>query len=534
VTAAANVVLKERRDIGFALLISILLGLTIVRLIGLKFSVVDLFYDEAQYWAWSRDLAFGYSSKPPLLAWIIAAAEKVCGSGEACIRAPAPILYFATCLTAFGIAKTLYDERTAFWAALVIAFAPGTVFSARIISTDVPLMFCWALALLFYLKLLGSPRLRWGIGFGLVLGLGLLAKYAMIYFLLGVALAAAFDTDARALLRKPALGLGLAIAAAVVAPNMLWNAEHGFVTFMRVGENVKGDGFAFDPLQLPLFLLAQFAIVGPIAFTVLVLAFARIRSSTPPRADRLLLAFTIPPLAVITAAALVTKVNANWAAASLVPGAILAAAILVRHKEWKWLAASVAVGVWVQGVLLAGDAVARRVGLPPLLGGDVYRATMGWRELGEAAGRLAQAMGARTLAAERRSDTAAMAYYWRDRPERVLEWPLPETAEFDLTGGLNEAAAEPVLLITGCPFPERLRSFYTTVEPVGRIDAASGPNSIREFAAFLLSGHLGPIRPLAPCESGTYPPQFLQPMAVPRAPTDRNEVDSRDRPTARQ
>ena len=514
-TATANIVLKERWRIGLPLLVSVLLGLTLVRLIGLKFSVVDLFYDEAQYWAWSRDLAFGYSSKPPLLAWIIAAAEKMCGSSEACIRAPAPVLYFGTCLVVYGIARTLYDERTALWAALLIAFAPGAVFSARIISTDVPLMFFWALALLFYLRLLGAPRAGWGILFGLALGLGLLAKYAMIYFLLGIGIAVVFDGDTRALLCKPALWLGLAVATAVVTPNMVWNAEHSFVTFMRVGENVKGDGFGIDPLQLPLFLLAQFAIIGPIAFTVLIFAFPKLRSSTPPRADRLLLAFAIPPLALISAAALVTKVNANWAAASFVPGAILATAILVRRKEWKWLAASVAIGVWVQGVLLTCDAVATKVRLPELLGGDIYRATLGWRVLGTAAGRLAEQLGARTLTAERRSDIAAMAYYWRDQPQHVLEWPLPETTEFDLTRGLDDEAPEPILLITGCPFPERLHSFYTNVVPVGRIDAAAGPTSVRGFAAFLLSSHRGPIRPLAPCESGTVPAQFLKPLALP-------------------
>lgn len=367
-TAAANIALKEPRRTSLALLLPILLGLTFVRLIGLRFSVVDLFYDEAQYWAWSRDLAFGYSSKPPFLAWIIAVAETVCGSSEACIRAPAPVLYFGTCLATYGVAKVLYDERTAFWAALLVVLAPGAIFSARIISTDVPLMFCWALALLFYLKLLGTSRLGWGIMFGLAFGLGLLAKYAMIYFLLGVALAAIFDPDARALLRKPALWLGFAIAAAIVAPNILWNAEHRFVTFVRVGENVKGEGFGFDPLQMPAFLLAQFAVIGPIAFMVLIFAFVRMRSSTLPRADRLMLAFAIPPLALVTAAALVTKVNSNWAASSFVSGAILAAAILVRRNAWKWLVASVAIGAEVQVLLLTGDAIATRVRLPDLLG----------------------------------------------------------------------------------------------------------------------------------------------------------------------
>src|SRR5437870_5283804 len=66
---------RARIEPGFGLAVVILAALTVVRLIGLKFSLVDLFFDESQYWAWSRELAFGYFSKPPLLAWIIAAAE---------------------------------------------------------------------------------------------------------------------------------------------------------------------------------------------------------------------------------------------------------------------------------------------------------------------------------------------------------------------------------------------------------------------------------------------------------------------------
>ena len=87
-----------------------MVAVTAIRLVGLTFSDVDLFFDESQYWAWSRELAFGYFSKPPLLAWVIAVAEFVCGSGEACIRAPAPILYLGTSLVSYLIAEALYDE----------------------------------------------------------------------------------------------------------------------------------------------------------------------------------------------------------------------------------------------------------------------------------------------------------------------------------------------------------------------------------------------------------------------------------------
>jgi 4-amino-4-deoxy-L-arabinose transferase-like glycosyltransferase len=161
---------------GLGLAIALIAILTFIRLAGLTFSTVDLFFDEAQYWAWSREPAFGYFSKPPLLAWTIALAERICGSSEACIRAPAPILYFGTSLLVYAVARQLYESKTAFYAALSIALATGTAFSARIISTDVPLLFFWALALLAYVKLINGGDMRWGAVLGVALGLGLMAK----------------------------------------------------------------------------------------------------------------------------------------------------------------------------------------------------------------------------------------------------------------------------------------------------------------------------------------------------------------------
>lgn len=51
--------------------LNLLLLIAAFRLVALAANATDLFMDEAQYWAWSRDLALGYFSKPPLIAWII-------------------------------------------------------------------------------------------------------------------------------------------------------------------------------------------------------------------------------------------------------------------------------------------------------------------------------------------------------------------------------------------------------------------------------------------------------------------------------
>jgi 4-amino-4-deoxy-L-arabinose transferase-like glycosyltransferase len=487
---------------SFGLALGILATVTLARLIAMRFSVVDLFYDESQYWAWSRELAFGYFSKPPLLAWIIAAAEHVCGSGEACVRSPAPILYFGTSLLVYGVAREIYNEQVAFFAAISLALATGCVFSARIISTDVPLLFCWALALLAYVKLVNGGSAWWGALLGVALGFGLLAKYAMIYFLLGVALAAAFDRDARRLLREPALWLALAVAAVMIAPNIVWNLNNGLATFRHTGDNIQGTGVKINPLRALEFLASQFAVFGPILFAALLAGIVRIASPMVSRADRLMLAFAIPPLALITVTAMVTRAFANWAAPAFISGLIVAVALLVRRGAWKWLAVSIGIGVLVQTGLFAGDAIATRLHVPLLAKGDVYNRTLGWRELGEQAGRLARQAGARTITAEFRNEVASMIYYWRDQPEQVLAWPggpVPEDS-FELTRALNDAAPEPILFVTRCGATARLSAYFSTVEPLGTFSTPTGPTSTRQYAAFKLTGRRAPIGPLGPCQ----------------------------------
>ena len=83
---------------GLALFALVVMALTALRLLGLWNAQTDLYVDEAQYWTWSQDLAWGYFSKPPFLAWMIAAAEPACGSTEACVRAPSTLSWAATAL----------------------------------------------------------------------------------------------------------------------------------------------------------------------------------------------------------------------------------------------------------------------------------------------------------------------------------------------------------------------------------------------------------------------------------------------------
>ena len=142
----------------FGRLVLVLSALLAVRIVALAFNATDLFFDEAQYWTWSQELAFGYYSKPPLIAWIIAGSTSLCGDSEFCIRLPSPVLHTMTALTLFWLASRLYGPREGFWTGVVFAMLPGVAFSANIISTDVPLLFFWAVALYALCVLMDTRR----------------------------------------------------------------------------------------------------------------------------------------------------------------------------------------------------------------------------------------------------------------------------------------------------------------------------------------------------------------------------------------
>ena len=77
------------------LTLGILALLLTVRVAGVIASPLNLYADEAQYWRWSQDLAWGYYSKPPMIAWVIYVSTAVFGDTEWAVRIAAPFLHTA-------------------------------------------------------------------------------------------------------------------------------------------------------------------------------------------------------------------------------------------------------------------------------------------------------------------------------------------------------------------------------------------------------------------------------------------------------
>jgi 4-amino-4-deoxy-L-arabinose transferase-like glycosyltransferase len=393
--------------------------------------------------------------------------------------------------------------RTGFWAAMFVAFGTGAVFSARIMSTDAPLVMFSAIALFAYARLMETPDRRHALLLGFAIGAGLLAKYAMIYVLPGLVLAAAFDKRARGLLGQPELWLALGVALVVASPNLAWNAAHGFLTFRHAGGNVSGEPIEPSLLHPLEFLASQFAVFGPVVFGVALaamIALAEKNSRLWPQ-DRILLAFALPALVAVTATATLMHAYANWAAMSFVPLAVLAAAVLVRRNSHVLLWGSLALGLWAQVTLIGADAFATRISLPFLAKPNPYFRTLGWNAYGRAVGELARKRGISVIATDTRAEVASLLYYWRDRPEQILAWATTDDLPgFEITRGLTAAVEQPVLFVSQCQDVDRLERFYAKVTPLGVI-VPDGPMP-RAFTAFRLEEPRGPIEPLTPCREG--------------------------------
>lgn len=324
-------------------------SITLIRLLTLPFSQINLGPDEAQYWWWSREIDFGYFSKPPMIAWLIGFTTALFGNEEWAIRLSSPIITYGTSIMLFAISRHLYNAQAALWAGLVWITLPIIALSGIIISTDIPLLFFWSFSLYAFVRLCdstpGQSRLFWTLMLGLGLGLGMLSKYAMIYFPLGMGLAFLLSSHARQALHPWRLLGVLVIAGLVFTPNILWNAAHNFQTLTHTRANASWNGSLLNPSELLEFLLTQFGVIGPILFGFFIwslfhLSTRRAQSKGNFDKDLLLLAFALPPLLIISLQAFISRANANWAMAAYPAVIILVTVWLLRVERTGWLKAS--------------------------------------------------------------------------------------------------------------------------------------------------------------------------------------------------
>jgi len=434
--AAANAEPAALRGLAAWLFVSrpvvaVAAGALLLRL-GL-FAGLELYFDEAYYWTWSRHPAAGYFDHPPLVAWLATFSRLF--PGEFGLRLPSAVLGASAILLCAGLARDLSDRpRAPLLAAVLAALCPALVLTGSLALPDAPAVALSALAM----RLMLRDGTRAWLAAGAAAGLALLSKYNTGVVAVGLLASAFFAPRLRAELRTRGPWLGALVAAALFLPCLHWNARNHWISlrFQLAHGLVGGAG----PADFALFLAGQLAVLGPVVLPLGLAGLFRVRSERGVRLG----CMTVSILLLGAWSAARARAEWNWTAAAapaLCAGTAVALSELARALR-PILAISLAFSVlpvgWL-GAEVRAPFVARPTDAP-------FKRFHGWRDMAQQA-RRAAGDDPYVLASNYQA-AAQLSYYagWRrfgptrGRPSQFDLWAQPPR-EGETAWVLEEAAA---------------------------------------------------------------------------------------------
>ena len=305
-------------------LILFLLLITLARLWAA--ATIHLTEDEAYYRLWAASLQFGYYDHPPMIAWWIRAGMSIAGDSALGVRLLPVLSCAVTSLVVFDLSQRLGGstktaERATVWYNATLIIGLGGFLAIP----DVPAVMFWTLALWCVIRAGEGRPARWWIAAGVAAGLATISKYSALFLAPGL-LVWFLWKDGWAALRRPWPWVAALIAGGLFATNLIWNAEHHWVSFVKQFGRVAPHGFT--PSHFFELILVEFVLLNPIisAFTIRG-GVQGIRRSGPPNGPdlSLLLAVTAPFAAYLAIHSLHARVEAHWPAPLYPEVAILAA-----------------------------------------------------------------------------------------------------------------------------------------------------------------------------------------------------------------
>lgn len=486
-----------------------LAALTVVRLAVLAWGGLDLSPDEAHYWEWSRRLDLSYYSKGPLIAYLIAALTGVLGTTALAIRLGAVVLSVLGSWALFRLGRELYgDPRPGALAVIGLQCTPLVWAGSLLMTIDAPFMALWTLALLAGHRALHRGRPVDWVLLGAAVGTGLLAKYTMLFVVPGLALYAWRTPAARRALRGPGPLAGAAVALALFAPVLLWNARVGWVSARHVASQGRGGGLGW--LHLVELIGSQLVVLSPVVAALVAWALWRgvgeglVRGREP---YRFLAAMGAPVIGFHLLLALQGKVQANWPAAAYPPLALLGAGLIMARRgaldaggrrRQAWLLAAAGL---VALVLSVAGHLTPWLGLPPRL--DPTARLRGWAELGAAAARLRSAMprpGSTFLLSSRYQIASELAFYVPGHPPAYNLNLGRRLNQYDLWDGPETRLGWDAIYVEegSRPLDDRVAQAFEHVEPPVVLEIRRSGRVTRTFVLHRAHGFRGVPSPTGP------------------------------------
>lgn len=473
----------------------LLCGLLVLRVATVYTSPLELCADEAYYWDWSRQLDWGYYSKPPMVAWLIAAATWLGGPHEWVIRMPAAVLGTLGLWPVSRLAERMFDARVGFWSALAVAATPGVTAMSMLMTIDAPFLCAWAFSLWFVWEVISvdDPDWKWVLAAILSTGFGLLSKQTMIAIFPLAAFWLCVHAETRPRLGSFKVWAWWLGSLACLAPVIWWNAHHEWITLIHTSEHFQQRTASWwqQLVRCVEFWISQLGIVSPVTATLAIAGMicgVRVWRRLDPPVQYLMCCSAVP-MAGVFLLSTTQRVQPNWPAGFLLAAIVIAAAWSLgkvpqlprKSQLHRSLYYGVAIGAMTALVTL---------GLPWLgsqhaLAGSKFDPTArlrGWKHLGTALGQMpalaASAELPLVIAHTGRGPVSLLAYYTPGQP-RVYRWTTSGriVSQHDVWGGpAEDVRGRDAIIVTpvGVDLPSELEQAFDVVVPLGTLSSQQG------------------------------------------------------------
>ncbi len=225
--------------------------------------------DELDFIMNARQLAWGYVSYPPITPFFARIGLELFGESLRGLRVLPAIAQGIAMVLAGLMARDMGGKRNAqILTAFVVFITPVSLFGGTVMMYFAFDYLWWVVVAFFLVRLLATDDPRYWLGIGAGIGLGMMTKYIMAFWVAGL-IFAVLVTSARKYLRSKWIYFGATLALLIFLPNLIWQVRHDFIAFdylsaihARDVQWGRADDFLVEqlilttnPLSLPIWIL---------------------------------------------------------------------------------------------------------------------------------------------------------------------------------------------------------------------------------------------------------------------------------------
>jgi hypothetical protein len=187
--------------------------------------------DELQFLSDARHLDWGFVAYPPLTPFVERISIEIFGLSMVGLRLVSVLAQSLAIVVTGMMTRELGGGRLGqVAAALAVALSPLPLFEGTEFQYTTFDYLWWVLVAYFVVRLLKTENPRWWLAVGATVGVGLMTKYTMCFFVCGL-LCGFFLGCTRRFLLNWWLLAGAGIALLIFSPNLVWQVRNGFISY---------------------------------------------------------------------------------------------------------------------------------------------------------------------------------------------------------------------------------------------------------------------------------------------------------------